>query len=157
MVGETSNKPVSTPFDGLLILGRGPMIRLPLLVLLSSAIAGASPLSWNWDVFQSANSLNAPPAYRTTPDAINSLANTYLTDVRDVANWLPPITVLSDLYSPSDGGGEIGVGVHDDLSGDNETAPSSLTEPDRSNPANRPKIVGGHKVRGGAPHGEGSY
>jgi hypothetical protein len=130
------------------------MFRLPSLVLLSCAIAGASTLSWNWDVFQPANSLISPRAYGTTPDAINSLANSYPSSVGKVANWLPPVTVLSDLYSASDGGGEIGIRADGDLRGVNETVPSEL---DRSNVLGRPQIADRHRVFGSVPAGDGSY
>jgi hypothetical protein len=36
------------------------MFRLPVLAFLACAIAGASPLSWKWDIFQPANSLSSP-------------------------------------------------------------------------------------------------
>jgi hypothetical protein len=117
------------------------MFRLPVLVCLTCAIAGASPLAWNWDIFHPANSLVSPTPYSTTPDAINSLANSYPTSVGDVANWLPATVALSESSSKTSSDDETGIG-------ENETVPNSVIELDLSSLFGRPQIVGRHRVFG---------
>jgi hypothetical protein len=134
----------------------GAMFRVPVLVLLACAIAGASPLSWNWDIFQPANSLRSIQTYVTTPDAINSIANSYFTSAGDVATWIPATAVLSDAYRKGDGGDETGVGVAGDLRVESETLPGSFTQLDLSSLFGRPQIIGRHRAFGAIPVREGS-
>ena len=105
------------------------MFRLPVLALLGCAIAGASPLSWNLDIFQPANSLSSLSAYRITGDTIN----------RVVTTWLPPAAMVTD--EPAEA----------DLLGEEEVVPNSVTQLDLSNLFGRPQIIGKHRVFGSVP------
>ena len=110
------------------------MYRLPILVLLACAIAGASPLSWNWDIFQPANSLDSSLA-SGAPNAI--LANSDFTSVGDVDNWLPPAASDSDSKSTGDDG---------NLRGENATVDGGFTQLDLSSLFGRPQIIGTHRI-----------
>jgi hypothetical protein len=119
------------------------MFRLPVLVFLACAIAGASPLSWNWDIFQPANSLDSSLAYGAS-DAINSQANSDFTSVGDVGNWLPPAAEQSDPFTKSTGG-------DGNLRDENETVDGGLTQLDLSSLFGRPQIIGTYRVFALAP------
>ena len=119
------------------------MFRLPVLVFLACAIAGASPLSWNWDIFQPANSLDSSLAYGA-PAAIDSLANSDYASVGDVGNWLPPAAEPSDSDGKSTGG-------DGNLRGENETVDGGFTQLDLSSLFGRPQIIGTRRVFALAP------
>jgi hypothetical protein len=114
---------------------------MPVLVVLTCAIAEASPLSWHWDIFQPANSLGSASVYSAATDAINSLANSYLTGVGDIANWLPPAVALSDLYSNSGDGDEAATSLDGELLREGETVPGGLTQFDLSLLCDPPRVV----------------
>jgi hypothetical protein len=104
------------------------MFRLPVLAFLVCAIAGASPLPWNWDLFRPANYNNAG----------------------DVANWLPAASALTDLYSKSVAADEA---INSDFHAEDEIVPGAVTELDLSSLFGRPQIIGGQIVFGSMPGG----
>ena len=116
------------------------MFRLTILVILTCAIAGASPLAWNWDIFQPANSLLTSSVFSAPPDAVNLIADSYPSSLADVANWLPATLTLSEFHSKG---------------ADDEPAASDLVL-DLSTLFGHPQIVDKHRAFGVVPAGEGS-
>ncbi len=84
------------------------MVRVPVLVLLFCAIAGASPLSWNRDIFQSTGTFTSPQAYGSAPDSISWNAYNFITNVDDVSEG------VKWRLAPKTGGDETGASIERD-------------------------------------------
>ena len=131
------------------------MFRLTILVFLTCALAGAAPLAWNWDIFQPANSLLTSSVFSPPPDAVNLIANSYPSNIADVANWLPTTLALSDFQSKNSGDDESGVGIENDLRGENEAVPDFVLL-DLSTLFGHPQIVSKHRIFGSMLAAEGT-